>query len=111
MPAFENYGAEARRLELEIERKGIVLGIDWEDEVAVAQLARSALAFHPDNQTGSLWPKDPEAQARVELYAMAHLMLKVMTESAEEDIRTHGGKIWKALGRALWRESRGQTQG
>ena len=29
-------------------------------------------------------------------------MLRVMKESADDGIITHGGPVWKALGRALW---------
>ena len=43
MAGFENYGADTVEIELEIERKGIVLGVDWSDEVQVRALAREAL--------------------------------------------------------------------
>ena len=35
--------ARARKLEVEIERMGIALGIDWNDEMQVHALAREAL--------------------------------------------------------------------
>lgn len=102
MSMFENYGREASQLELEIERKGIVLGIDWKDEAAVAALARDALDYTPGK--GAVDYHDPRQFARIELYGLADLMLKVMAESAGEHIGTHGGAVWKAFGRALWRE-------
>jgi hypothetical protein len=43
MAGFENYVEETREIELEIERKGIVLGIDWTDDVQVRALAKEAL--------------------------------------------------------------------
>jgi hypothetical protein len=110
MPVFENYPEEAQQLELEILRKGVVLDIDWDDEAAVAQLAREALAYHPTESGSNPWPRDPAARARIEMFGLVQLMLKVMAESASEDIHTHGGPTWKALGRALWRES-GQGDG
>jgi hypothetical protein len=99
---FENYGREASQLELEIERKGIALGIDWSDEAAVAALARDALDYKPGAVPVDY--EDPQQFARLELYGLADLMLKVMAESAGEHIATHGGTAWKALGSALWRE-------
>ncbi len=101
MPAFENYAEEARRIELEIERYGVALGVDWEDGVAVRTLAREALAYHPSETT----PNSPEFRAKFELFGLAQLMLRIMAESAEENIETHGGRAWKAFGRALWIES------
>lgn len=101
MSVFENYGAEASQLELEIERKGIILGIDWSDAAVVDTLAREALDFkpgaHPFDAT------DPKRRVRQELYFLANLMLKVMAESAEEKVLSHGGAAWKAFGGALWR--------
>ena len=106
---FENYSAEAQEIEREIVRRGIALNIDWGDEPAVRALAREALAYHHD-MTGTT-PADHSVQwrAKFELFGLAQLMLKVMTESAAEDIETHGGPVWKAFGRALWREAYPQT--
>ncbi len=104
MPIFEHYAEEARRIEQEIVRHGIVLGIDWQDEVAVRSLAREALALHPDGDKVSLGDT-PESRAKLEIFGLAQLMLKVMAESAEENLTTHGGDVWKAFGRALWLES------
>lgn len=105
MPGFEHYAEEARRIEQEIVRQGIVLGIDWQDAVAVRTLAREALACHPaDGEQVSLGDA-PERRAKLALFGLAQLMLKVMTESAAENLTTHGGDVWKALGRALWAEA------
>lgn len=101
MPVFENYAEEARRIEQEIARYGVALGIDWEDSIAVRALAREALAYHPSETS----PGDLEFRTKVELFGLAQLMLHIMAESADENIETHGGPVWKALGRALWLES------
>jgi hypothetical protein len=100
---FENYGQEAQRIEQEIIRHGIVLGINWDDPAAVQALAREALACHPGEPGCD--PDTPMQRAKIELFGLAQLMLTVMAESADADIATHGGTVWKAFGRALWRES------
>ncbi len=105
MPPFENFAADAAQLEQEIARKGVALGIDWSDEGQVRKLAREALDFHSGNGRATDWPREPAAQARLELFGLAHLMLNLMRQSAEEDIHTHGGPVWKSFGRALWQEA------
>ena len=104
--SFEHFDAEARELEDAIVRRGIALGIDWDDEGQVRLLARAALACHIDPEHPECQDMDRQARARIELFGLAQLMLKVMTESArEEGIHTHGGRVWKPFGRALWQES------
>jgi len=100
MSGFENYSNEAVQLELEIERKGIALGIDWDDPAEVAALAREALAYKPGAH--AIDYGNPQGAARQELFGLTQLMLKVMTESASEKMHTHGGPIWKVFGGALW---------
>lgn len=102
MSGFENYSREALQIEHEIERKGVVLGIDWNDAVQVRELAREAL----DCKLGAdnCEPDDPQDRARIELFGLAQLMLTVMKESAKDNIHTHGGTAWKAFAHALWTE-------
>ncbi|MCX7164041.1 MAG: hypothetical protein WCI19_01845 [Betaproteobacteria bacterium] len=102
MSGFENYSSEARQLEQEIERKGVILGIDWNDEVQVRELAREALDCKIGQTRCDM--KDPLDRPRVELFGLAQLMLTVMKESARADIHTHGGPAWKAFAHALWTE-------
>ena len=101
MSGFENYFEETRQLELAIERKGIALGIDWNDVAAVDALAQEAIGFNPGAQR--LDSHDRQQFMRFELFGLSQLMLKVMTESASEAIMTHGGAAWKSFARALWR--------
>lgn len=102
MPAFENYSREAEEIEREIARKGLVLGIDWDDEVQVHALAREALAYRDaDRAAGG----DAKTLAKIQIFGLAQLMLSVMRQSADEGMFTHGGPVWKALGRALWKEA------
>lgn len=106
MSGFEDYSGDTRALELEIERKGIVLGIDWSDEAQVRRLAREALTHKmADVHLPAGQAVDPREMAKIDLFGLAGLMLKTMQESAELGFESHGGEAWKALGRALWIES------
>jgi len=105
MSLFENYGNEARQIELEIERKGVVLGIDWDNEPQVRAVAHRALvgtAKDPNVEFHGLSWND---RAMFELIALSQLMLTVMRQSALEDMQTHGGRVWKSFGKALWIEA------
>ena len=105
MSGFENYAKEVKEIELEIERKGVVLGIDWDDATQLRELAREAVthsaAAAKDFTSG---PDDYQAIARLEFFGLAQLMLQAMKESAIDDIESHGGKTWKAFARALYAE-------
>jgi hypothetical protein len=102
MSGFENYSREAQQIEQEIERKGAILGIDWEDAVQVRELAREAL----DCKVGaaSFEPEDQLGRTRFDLFGLAQLMLTVMKDSANDGIHAHGGTAWKAFAHALWDE-------
>jgi hypothetical protein len=102
MSGFENFARQAQEIELEIVRKGIALGIDWDDPLEVQLLAQDALACKPNELDCDY--DDYQQHARNELFGLVHLMLAVMKESAEENMHTHGGVAWKALARALWAE-------
>lgn len=101
---FEDYGREALEIEREIVRRGLVLGIDWNNVAEVRQLAREALRCRnlPDNP--ACHPTDARGRAKLELFGLAQLMMTVMRQSADEGMHTHGGPAWKALARALWHE-------
>ena len=106
MAGFEDYERNVREIELEIERKGIALGIDWNDEPQVRALAREALAYH--SAPGTLAhgaPDDFALKARIDLFGLASLMLQTMEESATLGMESHGGAVWKSFWRALWEEA------
>ena len=95
-------------IETAIERMGIALGIDWDDEAQVRELAREALNHSRETLTQfSQHPGDYRHKAKAELFGLAALMMQIMTESAEEGVLTHGGKAWKAFSRALMHEAGG----
>lgn len=112
MSGFENYANEIREIELEIERKGVILGVDWNDAAQLRALAAEAVR-HSAAETLALeyGREDFQEIAKLELFGLAQLMLQAMQESAIDDIERHGGPIWKAFARALYAEmaTQGQT--
>jgi hypothetical protein len=104
---FENYDASTHAIELEIERKGIILGIDWSNDAQVRALAREALqhAAQSARQVASSDIPDPRLMAKVDLFGLAGVMLRTLQESADEGFLSHGGPAWKAFARALWAEA------
>lgn len=107
MAGFENYDNDTREIELEIERKGIALGIDWSDEVQVRSLAHEALDHLQEQvRMAASGPVDHQLLARVELFGLAGIMLRTLEESATLGIESHGGPAWKAFARALWAEAK-----
>ncbi len=100
MSGFENFSRQAQEIEREIIRKGIALGIDWDDPIEVQSLAQEALACKPNELDCD--HDDPQQHIRHELFGLIHLMLQVMAESAGQGVETHGGAVWKALARSLW---------
>ncbi|MBK7901229.1 MAG: hypothetical protein KA603_15755 [Azonexus sp.] len=107
MSGFENYDEATRAIELEIERKGVILGIDWTDDVQVRLLAREALlhAAEEAREMAMSEHPDPLQRAKVDLFGLAAIMLRTLQESAQEGFLSHGGPAWKAFGRALWAEA------
>lgn len=106
MSAFETYAKEAAQLEGEIARNGIILGVDWKNDVQVRTVAKRALTAHVDTLELDYPAASPKGMATLELVGLSQLMLRVMKESADEAVINLGGEIWKALGRALWDEAR-----
>lgn len=105
MAGFEDYQLSARAIEQELVRKGIALGLDWTDEVAVRALAREAMRhLARDLDLVRRSRVDRATRIKVDLFGLAGLMLKTMEESAGEGIESHGGLAWKAFARALWAE-------
>lgn len=106
MAGFENYTEDAREIEQEIVRKGIALGIDWNDDIQVRALAREAFEhLQDDTRRFARNPLDFTLKSKVDLYGLAALMLRTMEESAGHGFLSHGGAAWKAFARALWIEA------
>ena len=106
MSGFENYAENTKEIELQIERKGVVLGIDWSNDVQVRNLAREALDHAAkDLHISASSPVDHALMAKLDLFGLAALMLRTMQESADIGIESHGGVAWKAFAKALWAET------
>lgn len=107
MSGFEHYEKATSEIEKEIEHKGAILGIDWNNENEVRALAQEALSHLPENlRRASSGPTDYKLMAKIDLFGLAGMMLKTMEESAETGVESHGGPAWKAFSRALWLASR-----
>ncbi len=106
MSGFENYDESTRAIEREIERKGLILGIDWADAVQVRTLAREAIDHAADvaKEVAAGQTHDPRLLAKLDLFGLAAVMLRTLQESADEGFLSHGGPAWKAFARALWAE-------
>ena len=106
MSGFENYATNAKEIELQIERKGVVLGIDWSNDAQVRNLAREALdPKAKDIHISTAGPVDHMLMAKLDLFGLAALMLRTMEESAGVGIESHGGVAWKSFAKALWTEA------
>lgn len=93
-------------IEVEIERMGIALGIDWNDEIQVQGLAKEALEHAQEAMSQyTLDHSDYRQKAKVTLFGLAAIMMDIMAKSAGKGIHTHGGMAWKAFSKALMKES------
>lgn len=106
MSGFEHFARDADQLEREILKRGILLGLAWDDRARMQSLAREALEGGASHTRALLIDPDPRLRARGELFALGVLMLRLMEDSAETGVHTHGGPAWKAFGRALIEEAR-----
>ncbi|GBG14030.1 MmeI protein [Novimethylophilus kurashikiensis] len=96
---------QSKDIEHEIERMGIVLGINWDDESQVQSLAKEALE-HAQKAISDYEHahRDYQKQAKATLFALAAMMMDMMAASADKGIHTHGGNAWKAFSKALMKE-------
>ena len=111
MSGFEHFARDAFELEREILKRGILLDLDWDNRPGLRKLAREALEGGADHTQALLADPDPRLRARGELFALGVLMLRVMEESADTGVHTHGGPAWKAFGRALIEEAQAEGKG
>jgi hypothetical protein len=93
------YRTEVDRLAVEIQRKMVILGIDWTSETALRELASDVLA---KEHRGGPDSDGHQTRAWKELLGLIGLMNMVMAESADRNFEVHGNDCWKALAKALW---------
>ncbi len=103
--AAEYCNVRAHQLEVEIERMGIALGINWNNEIQVQALAKEALEHAQEALAQYAHDhNDYHQKAKIELFGLAAMMMNLMAEGAGKGIDTHGGTAWKALSKALMKE-------
>jgi len=100
---------DARDIELEIERKCLVLGIDVANAHQVQRFAHDLLQ-NIDTLRNAASSGDRVADSKVELYGLSVLMHKTYSESlgagylAQFDELAKQQKAWAIVARAIWRE-------
>lgn len=103
MSQIENHTTEISDIEAELMRKMISLGLDWHDDVVMMQLSTECKRFDPASAQAAYDSHDQVKIAKAELFALASLMLRVMESAAKEGRDVHGGEVWKAFGKHLYR--------
>ncbi|MDO9600014.1 MAG: hypothetical protein Q7J47_20045 [Azoarcus sp.] len=111
MSGFGHYARTAEELEREIFKRGLMIGLDWQNPVILRRLAYEALTCTADCRLGLLRHADATQRGKGELFALSEMMLETMRQSALVGVHTHGGVTWKAFGRALYEESERLGQG
>ena len=102
MSQIEKHLDEVSRIETEMLRKMTVLGLDWHDDAAMAQLAAECKAFHPANADAAYASHDMKKIVKAELFGLASVMLRAMENAALEGREVHAGEVWKAFGKHLY---------
>ncbi len=98
-----------RELELEIERKCLILQLDYEDDGAVNAFAHDVIS-HLDRYGKAAADGNMQARVKIELYGMAVLMHKSNAAnfganylSRLDDLSGHES-AWVKIARAIWNE-------
>lgn len=102
MSQIENHYDEVSRIETELKRHMIALGLDWHDEFRMIQLATECKAFKSANAQAAYASHDRAQKTKAELFALASLMLRTMASAAEDNRDVHAGEVWKAFGKHLY---------
>jgi hypothetical protein len=102
MSELENHWDEVARIETELEKKMIGLGLDWRDPVAMARLAGEYKAFQPQDLQAAYQSHNRAQITKAEIFALASTMLATMESAALIDRDVHGGEAWKAFGKHLY---------
>jgi hypothetical protein len=98
-----------RELELEIERKCLILQLDSHDAAAANRFAHDVLS-HLDSYGKAAANGDMQARIKIELYGMAVLMHKSHAASfgpgymTQLDALSERESAWVNIARAIWNE-------
>ena len=87
MSGFGHYARTADELEREIVKRGIAIGLDWQDSARLRALAHQALSCNSGCVLKLL--RSPVRQEKLtgELFALSELMLVNMRQSAETGVQ------------------------
>ncbi len=102
MSQIENHYDEVSRIETELKRHMIAIGLDWNNEVAMKQLAAECKSFKPANAQAAYHSHDQKQKTKAEIFALASLMLRTMASAAADNRDVHAGEAWKAFGKHLY---------
>ncbi|MDR1463364.1 MAG: hypothetical protein LBI68_09570 [Azoarcus sp.] len=101
MSGFGHYERTAAELEDEILTRGVLLGLDWANQIQVRALASEALDCTSGQRLAMLQSLDWRIKAKGELFALSTLMLDIMRQSAQTGVQVPDVGIWKIFARAL----------
>lgn len=103
MSQIENHWDEVAQIETELRRYMMALGLDWHDEAAMEQLASECKAFGPSEAHAAYASHDSKLINKAKIFGLASMMMRTMESAAREDRDVHGGEVWKAFGKHLYR--------
>ncbi len=102
MSQIEDHWSEVSRIETELLRKMVALGVEWHDDVAMARLAAECRTYGPADAQAAYASHDPARIAQAEFFALVSLMLRAMQNAALEDRDVHAGQVWKSFAKHLY---------
>ncbi|MEC5385050.1 hypothetical protein VVD49_04905 [Uliginosibacterium sp. H3] len=102
MADFEDHVGASAGISLEIERKLVALGVDWQDESALRQVAGEVLQYDASTTVEGVDKGGDRKLVFMELCGLIGLMNTTLAESATDGQQAHGRDSWKALAKALW---------
>lgn len=103
MSQIENHWDEVAQIETELRRYMMALGLDWHDEAAMEQLAYECKAFGPSEAQAAYASHNSTLINKAKIFGLASMMMRTMESAARENRDVHGGEVWKAFGKHLYR--------
>lgn len=82
MSQIENHRDEISRIETELMRHMMALGLDWHDEAAMTLLANECKVFGPGNVQAAYASHDQRLITKAELFGLVSVMIRTMENAA-----------------------------
>lgn len=102
MSQIENHWDEVSKIETQLMRYLMALGLDWHDEAAMLQLASECKIFGPVQAQAAYATNEQRLITKAEFFGLASVMMQAMENAARENRDVHGGEVWKAFGKHLY---------